>query len=82
MASASPVPFNNTLITSFVSRSCSSDIIIPSWVKGNNPLPIIGGKHFLLITPMPGQGTTKHENHPHPSLPRREGGIKGRDIFI
>jgi len=23
---------------------------------------------------MPGQGTTKYENHPHPALPRRGGG--------
>ena len=27
-------------------------------------------------------GTTKDENHPHPSLPRRGGGVKRRGIFI
>jgi len=32
---------------------------------------------------MPGHGTTKDEKHPHhPSLPRRGGGVKGRDIFM
>jgi len=34
------------------------------------------------LTAMPWQGTTKDENHPHPSLPRRGGGGKGRAIFI
>ena len=32
------------------------------------------------LTPMPEWGTTKHENHPHPSLPRRVGGIKAKRI--
>jgi hypothetical protein len=31
---------------------------------------------------MPGTGTTKDENHPHPSLPRRGGGIQGGGIII
>jgi len=31
---------------------------------------------------MPGQGTTKYENHPHPALPRRGGEVKERGIFI
>jgi len=30
---------------------------------------------------MPGSGTTKDENHPHPSLPRRGGGIQGGGHF-
>src|SRR3990172_738182 len=32
-------------------------------------------------TPMPGTGTTKDENHPLPSLPRRRGGVQGGGIF-
>jgi hypothetical protein len=31
---------------------------------------------------MPGSGTTKDENHPHPSLPHQGGGIQGGVIFI
>ena len=31
---------------------------------------------------MSGSGTTKDENHPHPSLPRRGGRIQGGGIFI
>ena len=30
---------------------------------------------------MPGTGTTNDENHPHPSLPRRGGGIEGGGHF-
>src|SRR3972149_6365390 len=30
---------------------------------------------------MPEAGSTKHEIHPHPSLPRRWGGIQGRGDF-
>jgi len=37
---------------------------------------------IIRLTAMPWQGTTKDENHPHPSLPRRGGGGKGRAIFI
>ena len=33
------------------------------------------------LTFMPGSGTTKDENHPHPSLPHRGGGIKGEGAF-
>ncbi|PIP47031.1 MAG: hypothetical protein COX16_06620 [Deltaproteobacteria bacterium CG23_combo_of_CG06-09_8_20_14_all_51_20] len=36
----------------------------------------------LALTPMPEWGTTKDENHPHPSLPHRGEGIKARGIFI
>src|SRR3972149_5231834 len=39
-------------------------------------------RNSLLQTPMPViWGTTKHENHPHPSLPRRGGGIQGGGHF-
>ncbi|OIP41764.1 MAG: hypothetical protein AUK25_05075 [Desulfobacteraceae bacterium CG2_30_51_40] len=52
---------------------------------------------FSYKSPSPERGATKHENHPHRSLPRRGGrnngaesgrfygiggGIKGRGIFI
>ena len=33
------------------------------------------------LTARPGASTTKDENHPHPSLPHRGGGIKGGGIF-
>ena len=35
----------------------------------------------FVLTYMPGVGTTKDENHPHPSLPRRGGGIQGGGAF-
>ncbi|OIP39238.1 MAG: hypothetical protein COZ70_10070 [Deltaproteobacteria bacterium CG_4_8_14_3_um_filter_51_11] len=41
-----------------------------------------GAEEVRFLTVMPGQGTTKLENHPHPSLPRRGRGIKGKGIFI
>ncbi|MDO8724161.1 MAG: hypothetical protein Q7J31_18315, partial [Syntrophales bacterium] len=61
----------------------SQDIVI----VGKNGVPRLSYRDVcreleFLITPMPGASTTKDENHPHPSLPRRGGGIQGGGIFI
>jgi hypothetical protein len=47
------------------------------------PMPVFAPSRIFLdtVTPMPGSGTTKDENHPHPSLPPRGGGIKGEGAF-
>ena len=56
-----------------VSPQCEEDI------RHNPPLLMEG--RALKLNPMPGVGTTKDENHPHPSLPRRGGGIQGGEHF-